>query len=212
MKLLLTSGGLQNDAIISALRELTGKPFEELNLVFIPTAANAEEGDKRWLIKDLEMCNKLGFKEIDIVDISAPPSGFWEERLEKADIVFVEGGNTFYLLKYMKERGFDVVLKKLLEKEVVYVGVSAGSYVACPTIEVATWKHQDRNRVGLEDLSALNLVPFLLSVHYKPEYKDILKAGIAGTKYPVRILNDEQAILINDSEFRLVGDQEEIKI
>lgn len=62
MKLLLTSGGLMNDSIISALKDLTQKPFNELNLAFIPTASNMEEGDKWWLIKDLEICKKLGFK------------------------------------------------------------------------------------------------------------------------------------------------------
>lgn len=43
MKLLLTSGGLINNSIISALKDLTQKPFEELNLAFIPTASNKEE-------------------------------------------------------------------------------------------------------------------------------------------------------------------------
>ncbi len=47
MKLLLTSAGITNDAIAGSLAELTGKPFTELDLVFIPSAANAEGGDKR---------------------------------------------------------------------------------------------------------------------------------------------------------------------
>lgn len=46
MKLLLTSGGLENQTMINALQELMGKAFKEAKLVFIPTAANMEEGDK----------------------------------------------------------------------------------------------------------------------------------------------------------------------
>ena len=59
MKLLLTSAGLSNKSIIKALKELTEKPFNELKLAFIPTAANVEEGDKDWLIRDLINCKNL---------------------------------------------------------------------------------------------------------------------------------------------------------
>ena len=49
MKLLLTSSGFTNSSISDALLDLTKKPFNELNLAFIPTAANVEKGDKEWL-------------------------------------------------------------------------------------------------------------------------------------------------------------------
>ena len=116
------------------------------------------------------------------------------------------------MLKYVRESGFDKLVKDLIDKGVIYIGVSAGSYIACPTIEAANWKHADRNIVGLTDLTGLNLVPFLLSAHYKPEYKEILKSEISAVKYPVKILTDEQAILIRDGEIILVGKGEEIKI
>jgi len=54
MKLLLTSAGLSNKSISDALQNMAGKAFSELNLVFIPTAANVEKGDKGWLIDDFE--------------------------------------------------------------------------------------------------------------------------------------------------------------
>lgn len=71
MKLLLTSAGLTNKTISNALLELTGRPFAELDLAFVPTASNVEAGDKDWVIDDLNYCKNLGFKSIDIVDISA---------------------------------------------------------------------------------------------------------------------------------------------
>ena len=87
------------------------------------------------------------------------------------------------------------------------MGRSAGAYVACPTIEMATWKHQDRDRFGVSDFTAMNLIPFLLSVHYKPEYREILKEKISEVKYPVKILTAEQALLIKDGEVELVGNK-----
>lgn len=53
MKLLLTSAGITNKSIAKAVLDLTGLPAKEIKLVFIPTAANVEEGDKEWLIDDL---------------------------------------------------------------------------------------------------------------------------------------------------------------
>ena len=64
----------------------------------------------------------------------------------------------------------------------------------------------------MTDLKALGLVPFLMSVHYKPEYTENLKQGMVGAKYPVKILSDNQAILIVGEECRLVGIGEEINL
>ena len=53
MKLLLTSSGITNQSIANALFELTGKKPEDTTVVFIPTAATIETGDKDWFITDL---------------------------------------------------------------------------------------------------------------------------------------------------------------
>jgi hypothetical protein len=85
MKLLLTSAGFGgatqqstvrgtislNRTITNALQGLVGKDFSATKLVFIPTAANVEAGDKGWLIDDLKKCTELGFEEVDIVDAMA---------------------------------------------------------------------------------------------------------------------------------------------
>lgn len=73
MKLLLTSNGITNVSLARSLRKLLGKPFNETNLVFIPTAANINPRNKTWLIRDLENLRALDFKEIDIVNIDATP-------------------------------------------------------------------------------------------------------------------------------------------
>ena len=87
MKLLLTSGGITNQSIAKTLFELVGKKPEETKLVFIPTAANVEVGDKKWLIDNLINLQKLNFKEIDIVDISAVEEKIWRPKLERADVL-----------------------------------------------------------------------------------------------------------------------------
>ena len=120
--------------------------------------------------------------------------------------MFVNGGNTFYLLKWARESGFDKVLSNFLRKGGLYVGVSAGSYIACPTIEAATWKHQDRNRVGITDFTALNLVPFLITAHFEEKYRAIVDQTAKGTKYPIVALSDTQAVLVQNGKIKVVGE------
>ena len=145
-----------------------------------------------------------------IVGLLLPDSG--QVILDGKDVIYVQGGNTFYLLKHVRESGFDVVVKDLIEKGVIYIGVSAGSYIACPTIEMTAWKSSDDDYYGVTDLTAMNLVPFLVCVHYNREkYREGLIEGIKTSKYPVKILTDEQALLIRNGEVKLIGSGEEVK-
>lgn len=165
MKLLLTSAGISNKSIENALLGLTEKPFSELNLVFIPTASNVEDGDKDWLIKDLTILTELKFKSIDIVDISALPKDIWFSRLQKADVFFVEGGNTFHLMDWIEKSGLKEFLPELLKTR-VYVGVSAGSMVVCKSLDLSTSERLYSEEVGkYEKDEGLGFVDFLIRPH-----------------------------------------------
>lgn len=198
--ILLTSAGMD---VKEEILKILPKPANKTRVAHIITASKVEK-NLSYLEKESRMMREVGM-DVEEIDIEGKTENELRALLENKDVVYVQGGNTFYLLKHVRASGFDKVVKELLENGVFYVGVSAGSYIACPTIEVATWKHQDRNTVGLTDFRALHLVPFLLWVHYKPTYKDILKEAIAKTKYPVRILTDDQAVLIQNGEMQLVG-------
>lgn len=89
--------------------------------------------------------------------------------------------------------------------------VSAGTYICCPTIEMHTWKRDPDDMYGLIDLKAMNLVPFLVSVHYNREkYKELLSVKIPTASCLVKILTDEQAFYINDQEVTLIGQKPEV--
>ncbi len=105
----------------------------------------------------------------------------------------------------MRKTGFDKVIKHFVKQNKVYVGVSAGSYIICPTIEAATWKHADRNTIGLKNLRALNLVPFIITAHYVARFKKIIDKAEANTKYKVKRLTNRQALIILENKIRKVG-------
>ena len=62
----------------------------------------------------------------------------------------------------------------------------------------------------MTDFTGMNLVPFLITVHYIPEDEELLRKKIPQANYPVRILTDQQAILVKDEKYILVGDSKEI--
>lgn len=190
-----------NDSIIKALRDLARRPFEELNLAFIPTAANIEEGNKDWLIADLEDCKRLGFAEVDIVDISALPQTVWQKRLEKADILFVGGGNTFHLMHWFRASGLQELLPEILKTR-VYVGVSAGSMVATPSIRFAASEKAVAEEIDGEiNGEGLGLVNFLVEPHinnaYFPELTfEHVREESSHIDTPVYALDDQSAITV----------------
>ncbi len=205
--ILLTSAGMN---VKEEILKILPKPVSQIKIAHIITASKIEK-NLSYLEKENQDMREAGFN-VENVDIEGKNENELRVLFNDKDVIYVQGGNTFYLLKHVKASGFDKVVKELIEKGVIYIGVSAGSYIACPTIEMAYWKHPDKNTVGLTDLTGLNLVPFLLSVHFDPKYAKILKQEISIAKYPVRILTDDQAILVKDNEVKFVGRGEEIKL
>jgi dipeptidase E len=78
--------------------------------------------------------------------------------LEDAEIVIVGGGNTFQLLRECRNRG----LLKTIRQKSKYIGWSAGSNLACPTIKTTN----DMPIVDPGGLEALGLLPFQINPHY----------------------------------------------
>lgn len=213
MKLLLTSAGLTNQSIANALRELTGRPFAELNLAFIPTAANVEAGDKSWLIEDLANCQKQGFKTIDVVDISALPQNLWQPRLQEADILFFEGGNVSHLMGWVIKSGLRELLPEMLKTK-VYVGASAGAMIACRSLDMAAADFLYSDAIGEYDKDeGLGYVDFIIRPHLNSDY--FTKVNLPNLEKmaqenpsPFYALDDNSAIKVVDGEVSVISEGE----
>src|SRR5690606_14733325 len=112
---------------------------------------------------------KQNYGTVDIIDISALPKDIWLPRIKHANIVFVEGGNTFHLMHSFSTSGLAEEIGELLKTR-VYVGVSAGSCVTGPTIYNSvqnlfgeTYKLRIKEGLNLVDLQ---FVPHLNSNYF----------------------------------------------
>jgi dipeptidase E len=123
-------------------------------VVFIPLALH----DRRsYAEKAAERFSCMGFSLRSIHDVSNMP-----RAIDEADAIFVGGGNTFRLLKGLYD--FDLIspIRRRVAAGVPYIGSSAGSIVACPTLKTT----KDMPVVQPPSFEALGLVPFQISPHY----------------------------------------------
>jgi dipeptidase E len=213
MKLLLTSSGLTNNSIAKALFELTGKKPEDTTVTVVPTASNIEAGDKSWLITDLVNLQKQNFKAIEITDISAVAEKIWKPSLERADVLFFEGGNTYHLMRWLNKSGLSKLLPELLKNK-VYVGVSAGSMVTNPDLALKLSQIiYEEDMLETEELKGLNLVDFYFLPHLNSEWfkkmrrENIEKVG-KSIKRKIYALDDNSALKVVDGKVEVVSEGE----
>lgn len=201
-KLLLASRGTY---ITDGKYEIFDKPKNEIKWAYVTTAGKSVPSTE--YLKGHEKRMKELNWDFEEVDIEGKSPDELREIFKDKDAINVVGGNSFYLLKSIRENGFEQVLKEFLERGEVYCGSSAGAYVACPTIEMAAWKDPKRfNRHGVTDFTAMNLVPFLIIAHYNSEWEPIVRPKIESSKYEVKLLTDQQAIMVQDDKIKFLED------
>jgi dipeptidase E len=155
-KLLLISNSVCHcrpylDHCAVALRQFLG---DAPKVTFVPYASGDWDGYTRQVRAAL-----AGFGlEVEGVHESGP----WPHTLPDHPAVFVGGGNTFRLLKTLQDGGLlDQIRRKVLGG-MRYIGSSAGSNLACPTIKTTN----DMPIVQPANFQALALVGFQINPHY----------------------------------------------
>jgi len=212
MKLLLTSAGIKNKSIAQAVLDLVAIPANKVKIVFIPTAANVEEGDKGWLIDDLGHFQEQKYESIDIVDIAAVPEKVWRPRIEGANLICFGGGNEQYLARIIRESGLKELLPDLLKTR-VYMGISAGSMVAGTFLPKNLLEVVYPENHFEEELEAslayvnCNFIPHLNSPHFPNVRKETLESlkGLEATLYG---LDDQSALKIVDDQIEIISEGE----
>ncbi|MDO8509988.1 MAG: Type 1 glutamine amidotransferase-like domain-containing protein [bacterium] len=204
--LILTSSGkfiTEND-----IDKFLPKQIIDCKIAYIITASKKVD-DTSYIDKHRQKMNELNFHYTEI-DIAGKNEDELRKVLDGYDIIMVEGGNTFYLLKSVRESGFENVIKDLITKGVVYIGSSAGSYIACPSIIMATWSNHNFDRCGMADFTAMHLVPFLIKAHYTLDMQKKLAEKTKNLSFPLKILKDSQAIIFHNGKAELIGDDAEV--
>ena len=153
LKVFLHSGGPLGEI---ARKELA-KFVQHHSPVGFVSAANL--GDEKAYFRRIQgVLNELGMEALHIQWNRNP-----FKDLSKARSIYVGGGNTYALLMRLQKARLLTPIRRLVQRGIPYIGSSAGSNLAGPTILTTN----DWNVVGLSQFKALGLVSFNINPHYK---------------------------------------------
>ncbi len=206
MKVILCGGGWAEKTVVP------NKVFESLidetkPILYIPLARNRGEDNydscKIWLTSELK-----DIKHGEIVMLRFA-SEIADKNVSDFAGVFIGGGNTYKLLKELKETVAFDWLKKYLQTDGVIYGCSAGACLCGHDIDSCLY--MDPNDVKLKDVAGLDVaLGFSVAAHYTNGDKDETELA---TKYlteyskktPVLALPEEDSLYINDDLVKVIG-------
>ena len=215
MKYLLTSAGIRNPSIHTALIDLLGKPIAECSALCIPTAGYGHPNVQpfrawRFISGQEPNCpmTELGWKSVGVLELTALPSidkERWVTWVRETDVLLVNGGDALYLSYWMRQSGLADLLPSL--HETVWVGLSAGSMVMTPRIgeDFVQWKPPTGGD------ATLGVVDFAIFPHLAPDgmpgnsmaEAESWAAEIQGPAYAI---DDETAIKVVDGTVDVVSE------
>jgi dipeptidase E len=136
------------------IREFLGK--NPVKVLFIPYAAVTFSYDD-YEQKVSERFREIGHEIVSVHHFLDP-----SKAVNEAQAIAVGGGNTWKLLKTIRDKKLIDIIREKVLGGTPYIGWSAGSNVACPTIRTTN----DMPIVEPDSLSAFNLIPFQINPHY----------------------------------------------
>ena len=191
-KMVLTSCGIIDSNLKQNFYKLLDKDISKVKILFITAAVYGENNsDTKWIDDEFKTILDLGIKKENIQEFKMD----YEIDLSLYDLVYMLGGNTFYLLKKIRDTNFDLKLKEAIENGVIYVGSSAGSVIMGSTTELSL--PYDKNRVNLTDFSGLKLFDGIIIPHANRKREYIAKKQ---EEYKNRIftIDDDHGIIVEN--------------
>jgi dipeptidase E len=166
------------------------------SVIFVPYAVH----DRRaYAAQAQERFRQMGLSLISINDVSNMP-----RVVDEAEVIFVGGGNTFRLLKGLHDHDLLGPIRRRIAAGVPYIGSSAGSIIACPTLKTT----KDMPVVQPPAFEALGLVPFQISPHYLDPDPSSTHMGETQEERIMQFLeeNEETVVGLREGSILLVRD------
>jgi dipeptidase E len=163
MRLLLISnstlyGSGYLDHCAEAIRSFVGR--SDRRVLYVPYALFDRDA---YVAKARSRFEAMGLALHSIHDAPGAPVRALERADAEGDVLFIGGGNTFRLLDALWREGLVDAIRRRVRAGMPYIGSSAGSNVACPSIRTTN----DMPIVEPSSFAALNLVPFNINPHYQ---------------------------------------------
>ena len=186
----LTSCGIINNEIKNEFYNAITKDVKDLKVLYITTASDGEaDSDKTWMEDEFQTILDLGILKENITEHKIGN----EININEFDVMYMMGGNTFYLLNIIRKTGFDKNIKEFINSGKIYIGSSAGSEILGNSIDVAIG--YDDNNVNMTDFTGLKIVDGLIIPHCNRK-EDFINKLKNETNEKLYLLYDGDGIII----------------
>ncbi|MGL4339199.1 MAG: Type 1 glutamine amidotransferase-like domain-containing protein [Rhodoglobus sp.] len=190
-------------------RVLPGAPGD-LRTVFVPTAG-VPFADAGWLDRRRAWFDMAGFA-VEELELTSVDAAHVAATLASADLVYVEGGNTYYLLEQMQRCRF---WEGMEASDAVYAGCSAGAVVVCPDIAYIGGLDDRSAAPGLVSTQGAGLVEFSILPHMDDLRiaDELAQITDAWPDSELLIgLDDDQALIVDGGVVRCVSSSEVLMV
>lgn len=194
--------------VSSLLPEFYGESLEGKKVAFIPTASKKEKVNF-YVESGRKALLKLGLIPMEL-DVSGKKHSQIVKEIRKVDMIYVSGGNTFFLLQELRRSGADKAIKEAINAGMCYIGESAGSIVVAPNIEYASLLDSTAEAPDLIEYEGLNKVDIYPLPHYTNfPFKKAVEKTIALYAERLRLhpISNSQAILVNGEDVSVATKQ-----
>ena len=161
-------------------------------VVFIPYALHDLD---TYANKARERFQRMGYELTSVH--SAKDSA---QAVSEADAIFIGGGNTFRLLNALYQQSLLPVIRQRVRDGIPYIGTSAGSNVACPTIKTTN----DMPIVQPPSFNAIGLIPFQINPHYLDPVPGTTHMGETREERIIQFLEENDTSVIGLREGSMV--------
>ncbi|KML13570.1 peptidase S51 [Bacillus safensis] len=189
----------------SLLSDFAGESLKGKRVTFFPTASAVEEVT-HYVEAAKEAFQQLGM-QLETVQIDEQSAEEIAHMIKQNDVIYVSGGNTFYLLQELRKHCLDDVLKEEINNGKLYIGESAGSIIMAPSIEYISMMDDQEKAPELSSFQGFNEISRYPVPHMHNAYLgEAAQLIIEKHEQPLDLcpLTDEQALLIT-------GEQAEVK-
>lgn len=205
MKLFLASKAVEAQTL-QKLESFIGRNLSNLNIAYIPTAANGEYFGSWKSSSSLEKLQVIN-PNLKIVELESYFNQDIFQPLQKADVIWFAGGMAGYLMYWIRRSELDIALPDLLSQDKIYVGSSAGSMVAGPSLYSAE-NYIGEEESGASKIPGLGLIDFEIYPHYdEAQYNEIEVIWHKVGKGKLCLLKDGDAVTVVDGKVEVLGQE-----
>lgn len=176
------------------------------SVLFIPTATHDEEG---YISHMKEYYEKLGCS-YDSLKVSSQTPSYEEilEKFKKADLIYVGGGDTEYLIQTWKKTGVDKAIMEVFGEDKVFTGISAGAAYWFHSDFADTDIMKDPEHGDYRFVPCLDLLPFTFNPHYDEPGREKFDWRIREQNYSGIAMDTNTALIIDGGRAKVIKSDE----